>query len=317
MTASSELNFAALKKNVKEELYPKYGIRAVVVKGFITSHTKMAGYANMKTGGELTSFCLEDKNNDGPISLAVQYLEAGFGVVGGENAKWDLESFLQYIYRFREPGALETREGIEEEITTLSLPLDEGEYKNKDKGRGWLSLAIALRNISTRYTKELPKFASSTLYTEENQIVAGLHAEDWQFLNTLVRYYRSGFKSQNETREKNGKDRGRHKAAAQAVYYLTDGDLTGPVDTAAQELSNDVDKLEQFEMLDVEEDGDIFEELMDPKRESELMSPENMITGAFALENLLVDRERNPAQIAHGRFLESEAVRFSFQLRAG
>jgi hypothetical protein len=127
---TTELNFGAQKKNVKEELYPKYGIRAVVLKGFISSHTKMAGYANMKTGGQLTSLCAEDKANEGPISLAVLHLEAGFGVVGGENAKWDFESFLEYLYRFREPGALETREDIEEEITTLSLPLDEETYKN-------------------------------------------------------------------------------------------------------------------------------------------------------------------------------------------
>jgi hypothetical protein len=304
---TTDSRFDEQKKAVLHTLYPKYGVRAVIVKGYHNSHHKMAGYANMDTAGDLTSFCAKDHGSNGPIRQACKHLKAGFGCVGGETAKWDVESFLVWLYQFNAPSALQTRNNCEDEIMSNLLPLDEEEYSVMDKDHGWLSMAICLYNMFEEYGDQFPKYAGSKFYTNENQIILGRHAEDWHFWYTLLRYYRHGFLDQFEKQQADGKNRGRSNAPAGFVYYITDEDLTGPTDIAATQLAENVEQSNKFdeleEMLDMEEMADMNE-----------LTIADLLNNAEVLERRLTDRTLNPDQIAHGEVLAKESVSLTLQI---
>jgi hypothetical protein len=117
----------------------------------------------------------------------------------------------------------------------------------------------------------------------------------------LVRYYRHGFKSQHEKREKSGSDRGRHDVAAGQMYFITDEDLSGPVGAAAAVLAGDRDKIHAFdEAIDPQGDEDIWEE-----KDTSLDRPtiKDLEDGALSLETEFQDVSKNPNQIAHDRAL--------------
>src|ERR1700760_3306492 len=74
---TADAHFPEAKKRAIEHFYPKYGIKAVVMKGHVNSHHKMAGYAGMATGGDLTSFCSKDYSNNGPLRQACNLFQSG------------------------------------------------------------------------------------------------------------------------------------------------------------------------------------------------------------------------------------------------
>jgi hypothetical protein len=81
------LLFPGAKNHVIETLYPRYSIKAVVLKGILNSHLKMAGYIRIKTGDELTKFCLDNKKNNRLLTIAIKYLKTRYRIINRKNTK--------------------------------------------------------------------------------------------------------------------------------------------------------------------------------------------------------------------------------------
>jgi hypothetical protein len=288
-----------------------YGIRAVFFRPIADSHHKMAGYLNLHDSEALIQLCSKDRDGKGPLSEMDKHWKTSFGYATAsgretDGVKWETQEILAFVFQWREPQAVVSQDSRSAEILNNSLPLDPTRWPYQQRSRGVLGLVICLKQIVQHYRKEIPLFAGGAGYQDAQQIVAGLHAEDWYRAFQFFRYYKtrfSKFAASKETTDADGKSRAQQAVRAGLMYYLTDEDISNKVDESAKTMAEVVGMADAWAQLGADEDTDEDFPFDD--------SPEFIVKGLAALEASFVDRARNPEQIARGKRLAQDSVSIS------
>jgi hypothetical protein len=281
-----------------------YGVRAVFMRSVTDSHWKMAGYMGLPSSKPLLDLCAADRDAKGPLAQFVLQWQASFGVTSDKAEpsraiSWDANELLDYLLAWKKQDSTSTKEALERNIQTLTVPLDPTEHPAKNRSRGLLSTAVLLHRAYKALPDAVASFAGTAGYTDDALTVAGMHMEDWFRMFALARYYKGRYvQYAREQEDKAGKARPRDERAG-VMYYLSDDDIGGHTDDAAQQLANNIGLAEAWGGLQTQADD---------TDDADFDDVENLAARAETLELSLVDRDKNPRQVARGEWLRVNAV---------